>query len=272
MLAKRLTTGRQAGVHRARAVGDGLEFADHRAYSAGDDPRFIDWPYYARMEKLLLRLFHVHSESDVAILLDTSASMAAGTGERFAQALRIAAALAYIGMGSGRRVLLQPFGHTLGPSLRTPRSREGLFEVIAFLQALTPAGKTDLAAATRRFAAAPGNCDAVMLLSDCYDCGEPLAESLAMLQSPVLLHVFGPGDAQPELSGPLQLRDAESGREQAVDASPALRESYQAEWARWRQAIEHTCREREAVYVAATTDMPFEKLIFTTLQRAGIVG
>jgi uncharacterized protein (DUF58 family) len=272
LLAKRLTAGRQAGVHRARDVGDGLEFADHRAYSAGDDPRFIDWPYFARMEKLLVRLFHVHSESDVGILLDTSASMAAGRGERFGHALRIAAALAYIGMGSGRRVRLQSFGERLGPSLRTPRSREGLFDVIAFLQTLKPAGKTDLLAAARRFAAAHADCDAVILLSDCYGCDEELGESLSLLTGPTLLHVFGPEDAQPDISGPLQFRDAESGREQAVDVSAALRESYRAEWTRRQGAIERNCREREALYVAATTDVPFEELIFTTLRRVGIVG
>ncbi|RPI63335.1 MAG: DUF58 domain-containing protein, partial [Planctomycetaceae bacterium] len=61
LIAKRLAA-QGVGPRRSRRLGDGLEFADHRDYSPGDDPRFIDWPYYARMEKLLLRLFHEHGE------------------------------------------------------------------------------------------------------------------------------------------------------------------------------------------------------------------
>jgi len=67
-----------AGQRRSRRLGDGLEFADHRDYSAGDDVRFIDWPYYARMEKLLLRLFHEHSEGQITNRLDSSAPLAPG--------------------------------------------------------------------------------------------------------------------------------------------------------------------------------------------------
>ena len=78
LIAKRLTARGAGGARRSRRIGDGLEFADHRSYEAGDDIRFIDWPYYARMEKLLLRLFHQRNEADVIILLDVSASMAPG--------------------------------------------------------------------------------------------------------------------------------------------------------------------------------------------------
>ncbi|MCK4601697.1 MAG: DUF58 domain-containing protein, partial [Phycisphaerae bacterium] len=100
LIAKRMAARGPSGPRRSRRLGDGLEFADHRAYAPGDDIRFIDWPYYARMERLLLRLFHEHSESDVAILFDASASMApGGVMEKFDYARRAAAALAYVAMG-----------------------------------------------------------------------------------------------------------------------------------------------------------------------------
>src|SRR5512140_2366958 len=78
LVAKHVASRWSAGQRRSHRMGDGLEFADHRDYAGGDDIRFIDWPFYARMEKLLLRLFHEHSESDVAIMLDASGSMSPG--------------------------------------------------------------------------------------------------------------------------------------------------------------------------------------------------
>lgn len=76
LLISKMSRSGTAGQHRSHWLGDGLEFADHRDYSSGDDLRFIDWSCYARLEKLLVRLFHRHSENDLAILLDVSASMA----------------------------------------------------------------------------------------------------------------------------------------------------------------------------------------------------
>ena len=110
LAGKHVAARERGGSRRSRRVGDGLEFADHRAYAPGDDVRFIDWPYYARMEKLLLRLFHEHSESEVGILLDASGSMApAGSREKFHYALRAAAALTFVAMGGLERVVIVPF-------------------------------------------------------------------------------------------------------------------------------------------------------------------
>ena len=92
LLSRHLSATSGSVSARSRQLGDGLEFADHREYHPGDDCRFIDWAYYARMGKVLLRRFHEHSDSDVLICVDASASMAAGGVERFSCALKLAAA------------------------------------------------------------------------------------------------------------------------------------------------------------------------------------
>ena len=115
LIAKRIrAVSAGPGQRRSRRLGDGLEFADHRAYAPGDDIRFLDWPYYARMERLLLRLFHEHSEGAVSLLLDSSASMQLGELCKFDYARRTAAALAYVAMASLDRVRVLPFAETLG--------------------------------------------------------------------------------------------------------------------------------------------------------------
>ena len=97
LLAKRINAAAPAaGQRRGPRLGDGLEFADHRAYAPGDDLRFLDWHYYARMEKFLLRLFHEQAEGSVTLMLDCSASMGLGAeAPKFDYARRMTAALAY---------------------------------------------------------------------------------------------------------------------------------------------------------------------------------
>ena len=46
------------GDRRSRARGRGLDIADFRPYVPGDDLRLVDWNIYARLEAVLVRLFH----------------------------------------------------------------------------------------------------------------------------------------------------------------------------------------------------------------------
>jgi len=276
LLAKRLAIGGRVGARRSRRMGDGLEFADHRDYSPGDDVRFVDWPYYARMEKLLLRLFHEHSEADVVILLDASGSMApGGWGEKFDYARRTAAALAYVAMGGMERVLLQPFADDLPDPLHTPRNRGRIIPVLDFLAELAPAGQTDLAGCVERFLRRYRTPGTVLLLSDLLDCRDQLSDALARLTQGGfdvnVLHVYSAADAAPTLAGAMLLSGAESRERLSLDITDDVLAAYSRAWEAFRVGCERTCLSRGATYVAASTDMPFDQLVLSSLRRAGVL-
>jgi uncharacterized protein (DUF58 family) len=298
LMAKRLSARGAAGARRGRKIGDGLEFADHRSYAPGDDVRFIDWPYYARMEKLLLRLFHQHSEADVDILLDTSASMAPGQAPRergaalrsggavpprsrggittkFDYALRTAAAIAFVAMGGLERVILQPFADDAGQAFHTGRNRGQILEVLDYLAGLTAGGPTRLARSAARLARTLDAPATVLLISDMLDCGEELSDVLAELCGRgcdvTVLHVYSPLDADPDLSGPIRLEHAESKQAMVLHVTDAVRESYRLRWAEFQAGLSHVAASRGAVYVAAPADMPFEQLVLRTLRRVGVL-
>jgi len=276
LIAKRLTARGTRGTRRSRRLGDGLEFADHRSYAPGDDVRFVDWPYYARMEKLLLRLFHERSEADVVILLDVSASMAPGGAmEKFNYARRAAAALAFVAMGGLERVIVQPFADEPGERLRTGRNRGQILEVLDFLAALQPAGRTELRHCVERLARKSDAAATVLLLSDLLDCGEELSDSLAVLRAGgdevTILHVYSPLDAAPELAGPILLQQAETDETLALDLTEELCRSYRERWQEFCAGLERTALSRGTTYVAAASDVPFEQLVLHALRRAGVL-
>jgi uncharacterized protein (DUF58 family) len=275
LAAKRLAVSSAAGLCRSRAVGDGLEFADHRAYAPGDDIRFLDWRYAARMEKWLLRRFHRHSESDVAVLLDTSASMSAGGAEKFRHAQRLAAALAYVAVGGGRRAVVQTFADELGPSYRSARDRSKFLPLLEFLASLQTGGRTAMAACARRFDRTAVDVGTVILISDLWECAADLPEALLRLgregRDVVVLHAYGRRDAEPSLVGALVLRDAESGREMNVADGESLRQSYLWAWRDHCNALESACRRRETTYLPVADDAPFERAVLQALLRAGVL-
>ncbi len=95
-LIKNNVSGLFGGNHRTGSYGSSCEFSDYRDYMAGDDITKIDWNAYARFEKLYLKLYADERQMHTRIYVDASKSMAFGKGRKHVQALRIAAALAYI--------------------------------------------------------------------------------------------------------------------------------------------------------------------------------
>jgi uncharacterized protein (DUF58 family) len=70
--------GQLQGGHRTAFRGSGLDFAGLRAYVEGDDARHIDWNVTARLNEPNIRVFNEDRELTVWLVLDRSASMAAG--------------------------------------------------------------------------------------------------------------------------------------------------------------------------------------------------
>src|SRR5262245_23361139 len=94
------------GVQSSPASGFTREFKDRRHYSPGDDYRSIDWRLYARLDKTFVRIFEEVQEFHVHILLDRSLSMNEPHREKAIAGMRLAVALAYLGLVNGHRVSL----------------------------------------------------------------------------------------------------------------------------------------------------------------------
>ncbi|MGC9455115.1 MAG: DUF58 domain-containing protein [Phycisphaerae bacterium] len=274
LIAKRMAFRGRRGVRRSRGVGDGLEFADHRDYSPGDDPRFIDWSCYARMEKLLVRLFHTHSEAPVALLLDVSASMSAPDTSKFIYALRTAAALTYIAMGGMEQVLLLPFSDRLHRPLVTGRNRLEIPRVLEFLASMTAGGRSRFGHCAEQFARSYASVGSALLVSDLCDMEGVLSGGLARLAGSgrdlAVIHVTEPPSLRQ--SGPAVLEDAETGRELLLELSEETIRSAGRRHRQWQGDCEAICRSRGAVYVHAPTDLAFERLVLYCLARAGLVS
>src|SRR5665213_1044981 len=99
LVAKTVVDGFVAGLHRSPSFGFSQEFAEYQAYNPGDDLRHMDWNVFARTGKMYLKRYKGETNSQLLILLDTSASMAFGsTGlNKMDYARYLSASLAYLG-------------------------------------------------------------------------------------------------------------------------------------------------------------------------------
>lgn len=88
--------GMFGGNRQSKTHGSSCEFDDYREYIAGDDITKIDWNAYARFDKLYLKLYLDERRMHNRIYIDASRSMTHGRTQKSDQALRIAAAIAYL--------------------------------------------------------------------------------------------------------------------------------------------------------------------------------
>lgn len=264
-----------AGQRRAKRFGDGLEFADHRAYSPGDDIRFLDWPYYARMERLLIRLFHQHSEGMVSILLDCSGSMGLGEICKFDYARKAAAALGYVAMVALDRVKLQPFSQDLAEPFTTSRNRSQVLQLLDYLEYLPAASKTMLGKCVQQYIGQTPQPATIIIISDMLDIEEDLHPALAALRQHrdeiILLHVVDSIDAAPSDIGPIQLQDTEYYHRLNVNATKEVINRYKEKWREFALFIEKTAINNGATYLQAPTNLPLERIVLQVLRNARIL-
>mgnify|MGYP006277286327 CR=1 FL=1 len=276
LAGKAISAELRAGSRRAGRLGDGLEFADHRPYAPGDDVRFVDWRYFARRGRLVVRLFHEHSVNESCILLDRSASMApGGRFEKFDQARRCAAALAYVALAGGEPLSLTAFAEAPGAVHRPPPRRQSIFGVLDFLSSLSAGGGTNLTAAAEAVLQRPRMPGGVVILGDLLGCRDDLPDAIAHLSAAgcrvSLVHVYAPDEAEPQLSGPAEVCDVETGRRLSVEADEALLKAYRQAWRRFADGCREAAVARGARYAAIRADAPIEQVLLRSLPAAGVL-
>ncbi|MDO8485503.1 MAG: DUF58 domain-containing protein [Candidatus Limnocylindrales bacterium] len=263
------------GGRRSVKRGQSVEFADYRDYTLGDDLRRLDWNVYARLERLFVKLFIEEEDVTVTLLIDASASMAAGLPAKLLFAKRAAAALGYIGLASEDRVTVSALAGRMARRRAAMRGSGRVFRLLADLSAIEPAdGPTDLVAAARHAAAQLHGKGVVILFSDLLDPGaDRIIRELAATGSElIVLHVLSPDELDPVLEGDLRLVDVETGDGVDVTVDLATLDAYKARLTAWKAGFADLAAKRRASYVDLSSDTNLAILMFNELRRRRVLG
>lgn len=82
LASRRRVSALLSGEFRSQFRGTGIEFETVREYVPGDDVRALDWNVTARLSRPFVKLFVESRERPAWLVVDRSASMAFGSGER----------------------------------------------------------------------------------------------------------------------------------------------------------------------------------------------
>ena len=263
---RRRLAGAFSGEHRSTRHGTSLDFADFREYHPGDDFRRIDYTALARLDQLLVRLYEAEDDLTVRLLVDTSTSMA---GPKLRHAARIAAALGFVALV--RRDIVTV--HTFPLSRPAPRftGRHAASALFGLLDGLDADGDTRFASAVTDLLGRRGPRGLTVVLSDLLtpEWSDGLTRLPAAGGDVTVVHVLERTELTPDLTGDLDLVDAETGEVLSVSLAPEQLREYERSARTWVDDVAARARSAGAAYVRTFTDDDLESLLLGTARTAG---
>jgi len=265
LVAKTVVDGFVAGLHRSPDFGFSQEFAEYRAYSQGDDLRHVDWNVFARTDKCFLKRYRGETNSQLLILLDTSASMAYSSHEvsKLDYARFVAASLCYMAHGQRDAAGLIIFDEDVANYV-SPSTRQGqLFRLLHAIEAVKVGTHTDFAKPFVHFQNFLHRRGLVVVLSDFYEQPETIIKTVEPLRfkgnEVILFHVLDPQEIKPKFREPVLLVDMENARE-ALEVSPEYaRNEYRRRIDRHIESLSSKARSAGLEYFLMNTARPLDE-------------
>ena len=224
LVAKTVVDGFVSGLHRSPDFGFSQEFAEYRAYTPGDDLRHVDWNVFARTERCYLKRYRGETNTQLMILLDTSASMSYGssTVNKLDYARFVAASLCYLAHEQRDAAGLIIFDEDVANYV-APSTRQGqLFRLLHAIEKAEPGTRTDFAKPFAHFQNFLKRRGLVVVLSDFYEQPETIVKTIEPLRfrgnDVILFHVLDPQEIAPRLREPALLIDVET--KDSIEVSP----------------------------------------------------
>jgi uncharacterized protein (DUF58 family) len=224
LVAKTVVDGFVAGLHRSPDFGFSQEFAEYRAYNEGDDLRHVDWNVFARTEKAFLKRYRGETNTQLLLLLDTSASMGYTSHKinKLDYARFLAASLVYLANTQRDAAGLIVFDEDV-KNYVPPSTRQGqLFRLLHAIEQSEVGTHTDFAKPFHHFQNFLKRRGIVAVISDFYETPETIIKTVEPLRfhgnEVVLFHVLDPREIDPKFRDPVVLIDLED--KTSMEVSP----------------------------------------------------
>ena len=262
--SRRKFIGATKGDFLGKRTGASLEFADHRTYNPGDDIRSVDWNLLARMDKIFVKLFKEEINLFIYILVDCSRSMVYGESAKLLYAVKVAAALSYIGVANRERVGIATFSDKIINFAHPLKGKKQIYYLFDFLGDIVPNRKTDINNSLKEFINQKVYSGIVVVISDFLDPAgyeEGFKYLLHKRFDVNVVQVLAPEDLKPDLYGPMIMNDLEGGGNLTLNVNEHILQQFRQVVKEENQKLALFCRDNRIQYFQAMTDVPFEKMV-----------
>jgi len=265
LVAKTIVDGFVSGLHRSPDFGFSQEFAEYRAYTQGDDLRHVDWNVFARTDRCYLKRYRGETNTQLLILIDTSASMAYASHSvsKLDYARFVAASLCYMANLQRDAAGLIIFDEDVVNYVQ-PSTRQGqLFRLLHAIENAVPGTHTDFTKPFVHFQNFLHRRGIVVVLSDFYEDPDRIIKTVEPLRykgnEVVLFHMLDPQEIKPKFREPVLLVDMENSGA-ALEVSPEYaRNEYRRKMDSHVEALGSKARGAGLDYFLMDTSRPLDE-------------
>jgi uncharacterized protein (DUF58 family) len=248
-----------AGDYHSVFKGLGMEFAEVRPYQPGDDVRTIDWNVTARMGSPFVKKYVEERDLTIFLVIDVSGSLSFGSRTILKRELaaEIAALLSFAALRNHDRVGAALVSDRLELFLPPQRRRTHVLRLVREILDRPAEGGTDLERGLEAVLSTLKRRAVLFLISDFL--GSPCTKAIraaAARHDLIVVEVVDPRDQEIPDTGPVVIRDAETGEIGIAGGRSEAR--HHAETRRQeREDLLRTTRRAGVDHVVLRTDRPY---------------
>ncbi|PIU18882.1 MAG: DUF58 domain-containing protein [Elusimicrobia bacterium CG08_land_8_20_14_0_20_44_26] len=231
-----------SGKYTSSFKGRGVEFSEVRPYVAGDDIRSIDWNITARMNYPYIKEFVEERQLSILLLIDLSASMYFGTGEKLKRELisEVASLLSWTALRNNDKVGLILFTDRIEKYIPPRKGRFHVLRIIREILYFNPVGRHSDISCAMDFASRIFRKKSIMFAFSDFFGGVPekFIKILSKKHDFIGVRILDAAEEKLPSCGICEIKDTETGKTSFVNfSSPAVRKKYDNFFASESEAI-----------------------------------
>jgi uncharacterized protein (DUF58 family) len=238
----------------------------------GDSLRNIDWKVYGKTDRYFVKEFEEETNLKAYLLLDISGSMGYSSNgiNKLEYGSYLCAALSYLMLKQRDSVGLVIFDQKIKKYIPPKSTSSHLHNVLRELDKLSPSEPTNISSALHQMAERIKRRGLIILLSDLFDQPEEIISGLKHFRHKkhevIVFHILDPKEKSFAFENEAIFKDLETNEE--IMTSPwQIRKEYQERLKELLNRYTLECRESMIDYVLLDTSVPFDRALFSYLNK-----
>lgn len=271
--ARLIVEGFLLGLHKSPYHGFSIEFSQHRPYMQGDSPKDIDWKVYGKSDRFYVKQYEEETNLKSYLLLDVSKSMTFASEGRISKleyASQLTASLSYLMIKQKDAVSLSVYADQIKKYLPPNSSRIYLKEIISVLSKIVPETETNTSFCLNQISDKITKRGLVVIISDLFDDPEKVISAIKKFRfyknEVIVFQILDPAEQNFSFQKDAIFKDLETGEE--ITTQPyQIQKSYRDAMETFLHKIKSECLRNGVEYNLVDTSTPFDKALFTYLQK-----
>ncbi len=271
--ARLVVEGFMVGLHKSPYHGFSVEFIEHRPYLQGDSLKDVDWKAYGKTEKFFIKQYEEETNLRSYILLDTSRSMSfasSGNITKMEYASTLVAALSYLMIKQQDAVGLALYSDKINSYIPPKATKTYLLQILKQIASLKASSTTNTASSLNLVAEKIKRRGLVVIVSDLFDDINSILKSLknfSYLKNEVIVfQILDPLERSFSFGADAVFKDLETDEE--ITTQPyQIQKAYRESMGEFLRKIKSECLKSNIEYNLIETSMPFDKALFSYIQK-----